>query len=788
MRRLRLFTKYVALIVALVAGVLLASSAANLWFAYQESKLAITALQREKAVSAAYRIEQYIRAIEHSIGWTTLPRAFEGLSPAEQRRIEFLKLLRQEPAITEVQWMDRAGREQLRVSRLAMDVAASNEDLSKEPRFLEGRKTAYFGPVYFRKETEPYMTISRPAGGQDGGVIAIDVNLKFVWDVVNQIRIGNAGIAYVVDSGGYLIAHPDISLVLQKLNWAALPQIAAARAAAEAPAGERPDPVIERNRAGQEVLTSGAPISTLKWLVVTEVPLSEAFAPLVAEIYRTILLLAIALVLSVFASLALARRMVQPIRALQQGAARIGAGELDQKIEVRTGDELQALGDQFNKMATDLRESYEGLERKVEDRTAELRETLDQQKASAEILSVISGSLSDLTPVFDAILDNALRLCQGNIAVLWRLDGDVLRYAAGKNVSSEASEAMEFLRNALPLGTYNPTPQAVVERRTIHVLDVFAEPDYRPLVPRAVETNRPHAPTVLAVPLVRDADTLGVITVWRYEKRLFTQKQVAMVNTFADQAVIAIENVRLFKEIQEKSRQLEIANKHKSDFLANMSHELRTPLNAIIGFSEVLAEKMFGEVNDKQLEYLKDIHSSGHHLLSLINDILDLSKIEAGRMELDMSEFHLPSTLQNALTLVRERATRHEIKLGLEVDARVGRVHADERKVKQIVLNLLSNAVKFTPDGGRVDVAARMDTDKVLVSVVDTGIGIAAEDQATVFEEFRQVGRDYTKKAEGTGLGLALTKRFVELHGGSLSLASEPGKGSTFTFTLPVEA
>ena len=195
---------------------------------------------------------------------------------------------------------------------------------------------------------------------------------------------------------------------------------------------------------------------------------------------------------------------------------------------------------------------------------------------------------------------------------------------------------------------------------------------------------------------------------------------------------------------------------------------------------------MFGELNEKQADYLKDIHSSGQHLLSLINDILDLSKIEAGRMELELSQFDLATALQNALTLVRERAMRHGIALGLEVGEGVGQVRADERKVKQIVLNLLSNAVKFTPDGGKVDVRARMDTDKVAVSVIDTGIGIAKDDLEMVFEEFRQAGRDYTKKAEGTGLGLALTKRFVELHGGSISLASEPGKGSTFTFTLPV--
>jgi signal transduction histidine kinase len=278
---------------------------------------------------------------------------------------------------------------------------------------------------------------------------------------------------------------------------------------------------------------------------------------------------------------------------------------------------------------------------------------------------------------------------------------------------------------------------------------------------------------------------VGAIFVARVVARAFTDKEIALLQTFADQAVIAIENRRLFREIQDKSHQLEIANQHKSEFLANMSHELRTPLNAIIGFSEVLIERMFGDLNDKQDDYLKDIFSSGKHLLSLINDILDLSKIEAGRMELDIDDFDVPAALANALTLVRERAQRHDITLSLQVAPEVGELRADERKLKQIMLNLLTNAVKFTPDGGRVDVSAQLADGVLEVAVADTGIGIAVEDQAAVFEEFRQVGRHYTNKQEGTGLGLSLTKRFVELHGGTIRVQSEPGQGSTFSFTLP---
>jgi signal transduction histidine kinase len=247
---------------------------------------------------------------------------------------------------------------------------------------------------------------------------------------------------------------------------------------------------------------------------------------------------------------------------------------------------------------------------------------------------------------------------------------------------------------------------------------------------------------------------------------------------------------RMSAELGRLYRQVEIANRNKSEFLANMSHELRTPLNAIIGFSEVLIEQMFGEVNDKQLEYLKDIHSSGHHLLSLINDILDLSKIEAGRMELELSSFDLPELLDNCLMLVRERAARHGLALALEVQEGLGDWVADERKVKQVVINLLSNAVKFTPEGGNVSLRARRldaagESAAVEVAVVDTGVGIAAAEQALVFEEFRQASGEHLRKSEGTGLGLALAKRFVELHGGAMRLESAVGRGSTFAFTLP---
>src|SRR6266850_2295238 len=292
--------------------------------------------------------------------------------------------------------------------------------------------------------------------------------------------------------------------------------------------------------------------------------------------------------------------------------------------------------------------------------------------------------------------------------------------------------------------------------------------------------------SLLAVPLLSEDEVVGALVVNRRVPGEFPPRVVDLLRRFGTQSALAIQNARLFREIEDKSRELESANRHKDEFLASMSHELRTPLNAVIGFSEVLLERMFGEVNDKQEEYLNDILSSGRHLLSLINDILDLAKIEAGRMDLDVEDFELAPDIDNALVLIRERATRKGLTLDTALPAGLGNVRGDQRKIKQVLVNLLSNAVKFTPEGGRIEVRAERVDGHAEVSVIDTGIGIASEDHDAVFEEFRQVGTDYAKKHEGTGLGLALSRKFVELHGGRIWLKSRPGEGSTFTFTIPV--
>jgi signal transduction histidine kinase len=412
----------------------------------------------------------------------------------------------------------------------------------------------------------------------------------------------------------------------------------------------------------------------------------------------------------------------------------------------------------------------------------ETQEALAQQTANAEVLRVISSSVADARPAFDAILDSCERFLSASGLGIALVDDAGMLHNGGFRGPREP--LLRAIVGAFPRPLEgSATGLALRERRVVHYPVVLDAADAPAGLREVAETTGDFS--IAIAPMLWDQRGVGAVLVLRDPTNPFSAKELALLKTFADQAVIAIQNTRLFSEIQDKSHQLELANKHKSEFLANMSHELRTPLNAIIGFSEVLAERMFGEVNDKQLEYLKDIHASGHHLLSLINDILDLSKIEAGRMELDLSSFHLPMLLDNTVTLVRERALRHGLTLALEVDPALGDWVADARKLKQVVINLLSNAVKFTPAGGCVTLRARALEDAVEIAVVDTGVGIAADQQALVFEEFRQAGGDYLRKAEGTGLGLALARRFVELHGGTLRVESAPGQGSTFAFDLP---
>ncbi|PWB63511.1 MAG: histidine kinase [Bradyrhizobiaceae bacterium] len=764
-RRSGYFAKFVISFVGLVVLVLLVNGSLETWFMYRETTQLVIKSETEKAEATARRVEQLVTETERQISWVTRASA----TTVEQRHADYQLLLQQVPALNRTIHLDNDGREQVRLTRQEQ-VVGSGLDYSGDPRFRESRgRLVWWSPVYFNGR-EPFIAVVVAHSGQNGGSTIAEINLRILSSFIERGQTGSDTDAFIVDHLGRLLAHtsPEQSL---GANYADLPQVGAMLGGSAVPV------TIGRTRQGQSVLVGAAAVPLLKWHVFFEQSLSTALRPVHSLIYRTVWLLLLGVIVAVLAGMLLARRLVAPINTLQAGARQLEASNFGHRITVKTGDEMEQLAEQFNRMADELQSSYGRLEQKVEERTRDLARSNSELKALEEIGRAVASSL-DINAVLATIVARATVLSHADAGAIYTYDAArasfVLAEARGidQPLLKVARDAPVDFEGQL-LGV------SATERKAISIPDLSKAK----VLPHQAAILASGFQSMLLVPLARQDELLGALVLLRRATGDFPASDI--LQTFADQSVLALNNANLFREVEQTGRQLAVASEHKSQFLANMSHELRTPLNAVLGYAELLADGLYGEIPAKAAEVLERIQHNGRHLLGLINDVLDISKIEAGQLSLSLDDYSVENMVQSVVSATGSLASAKNIEIRTEIqdDLPIGR--GDERRLTQVLLNLVSNAIKFT-DVGSVTIRVRVVDDAFSIAVEDTGPGIAPEDQAKVFEEFQQVDSSSTRAKGGTGLGLAISRRLIALHGGRIDLQSTLGVGSTFGMIVPV--
>jgi signal transduction histidine kinase len=818
--RSRLVVKYGGLFVAVVCVALLTNGLFEIWTSYQEHKDALVRIQHEQAKTAATKISQFIKEIENQIGWTT--QLLWSVETIEQRRFDALRLLRQVPAITELSQVDATGKEQLRVSRLAMDVVGSGLDFSKELKFSEAVKNkVYYGPVYFRRESEPYMTLSLAGTRRDAGVSVAEVNLKFIWDVVSQIKVGEHGHAYVVDARGRLIAHPDISLVLRNTDMSRLVQVQAAQRGETAATAQ--DIQSTTDIQGRPVLTAFAPVAPLGWTVFVELPVDEAYQPLISSIQRSALVLLGALFLAALAGIFLARRMVVPIQALRTGAARIGGGDLSQRILVNTGDELEALANQFNDMARRLAESYSDLEEKVRVRTRELALSVEELRALGAVTRAVNSTV-DLETVLTTIVAKATQLSGTEAGAIYVFDNSEREFELRATYGLDDAIVAELKDRHIGVsGT--AIGEATAGRVPIQISDIQSDPSSTlDIIVRAGFR------ALLIVPLLSSDEIIGALVVRRKQPGEFSKSTVELLQTFAGQSVLAIQNARLFANVEARTRELgksledlrtaqdRLVQTEKlaslGQLTAGIAHEIKNPLNFVNNFSAISVELIdelrealskanledklrtqISEIADMLQGNLNKVVQHGGRADSIVKNMLLHSRQGSGEHTSVAINTIVEESVNLAYHGARAEKQSFNITLKRSLDPAAGEVELFPQEITRVLLNLISNGFHATTkrkaelNGENYEptlFAATKDLgDRVEIRIRDNGTGIAADVKEKMFNPF------FTTKppGEGTGLGLSLSHDIiVKQHGGSIEVDTQPGEFTEFRIVLPRRA